>query len=308
MRTVFLRILFFVILIDVFYMSIGQWWLTQSEEHPPAELEVTVETDTETLIEMGETLVAGKGGCLLCHKVSEQGNTRGPDLRAVGRRAAARKPGLSAEAYLRESLIEPGAYVVEEFAAPGGLTIMTAADRPPADFSATELKATIAYLQSLGGEITVEITAEDVAAAAAKKQKPPPAQDTRPGAALVTTHGCIACHDVTGTVRLVGPPLTNVKERLSAAKIRESIVDPNAVIAEGFPPGLMLKDFAETIPGDELDQLVSYLSGEVSLAERLSQPALQLLALILLFNGGVWVTRKIASRQGAAVVSEESNA
>ena len=68
----------------------------------------------------------------------------------------------------------------------------------------------------------------------------------------------------------------------------------------------MLKTFAETVPPEELDQLVSYLSGEVSLAERLSNPAVHLGALILLFNGGVWIMRRLAVRR--AVGSGESNA
>ncbi|MGE4605159.1 MAG: hypothetical protein AAEJ52_00290, partial [Myxococcota bacterium] len=120
MTGVFLRILGFVILIAAFYGGIGRLWLTQSEEHPLPELQITVETDTDTLVGMGETLLKTKGGCLLCHKITEQGNTRGPDLRGVSGRAAARNPDLSAEAYLMESLVAPGAYVVEEFATAGG--------------------------------------------------------------------------------------------------------------------------------------------------------------------------------------------
>ena len=50
MRTVFLRIVGFVILIDLFYMGIGRLYLTQSEEHPPPELQITVETDMDTLV------------------------------------------------------------------------------------------------------------------------------------------------------------------------------------------------------------------------------------------------------------------
>ena len=306
MRAVFIRILGFVIVIDLFYMSVGQFWLTQTEEHPPAELEIGVDTDTDTLVSMGRTLLGARGGCLLCHKVSEQGSTRGPDLRGVGARAASRVPGMSAQAYLVESLVSPGAYVVEEFAAAGGLTIMPVATLPPADLAPTELKALVAYLQSLGGEVTVEITAEDVAAAAVQKEKPTAAVDTHPGRDLVTRHGCIACHDVNGTIRLVGPPLTNVRERLSAAEIRQSIMDPDSVIAEGFPPGLMLKDFAETVPPEELDQIVSYLSGEVSLSERLAHPAVPLVSLILLFNGGLWIMRRLAISR--AIGSGESNA
>ena len=206
MKAVFLRILAFVILIDLFYMSIGQWYLTQSEDHPQPELQITLETDVDTLVGMGESLLAGRGGCLLCHRITEQGNTRGPDLRGVGGRAATRRPGMSAEDYLTESLRDPGAYVVPEFATAGGASIMPAADVPPADLSPTEFKALVAFLQSLGGEITVEITAQDVAAAEARKQKPPEVVSTHPGFAILTSQGCVACHDVLTDMRRIGPP------------------------------------------------------------------------------------------------------
>lgn len=295
MTAVFLKILAFVVLITGFYGGVGQFWLTQSEEHPPPELEITVDTDIDTLVGMGETLVRNKGGCLLCHKITEQGNNRGPDLRGVGGRAEVRKPGMSAEAYLMESLVDPGAYVVEEFATAGGASIMPSADRPPADMSATELKALVAFLQSLSGEVTVEITAEDVRAAEASKQQAVPSTaSSHPGAALLSAKACVACHDVKGSARLVGPPLTNVRERLSAVEIRQSIVDPDAVIAEGFQAGLMLQNFAETLTPEELDQLVSYLSGEVSLAERLSHPAVHLAFLMLLFNVGTYAAMRMS--------------
>jgi disulfide bond formation protein DsbB len=295
-RAVFLRILAFVIGINLFYGSIGRFYLTQAEEHPPPELEITVETDVDTLIGMGETLLAGKGGCLLCHKMTDQGNTRGPDLRGVGGRAATRKPGLSAEDYLTESLVDPGAYVVVEFATAGGASIMPAADRPPADLSPTEFKALIAFLQSMGGEVTVEITSEDVAAAARRREKPPEPTSSHPGFALLTAQGCVACHDITADTRLIGPPLTKVGERLSAAEIRQSIVDPNAVIAEGYAKGLMIANFADILTAEELDQLVGYLSGEIGLAARLAHPAVHLLALIVLFNVGItWAMRRVGA-------------
>ena len=306
MTAVFLKILAFVVLITGFYGGVGQFWLTQSEDHPPPELQITVDTDTDTLVGMGETLVRNKGGCLLCHKITEQGNNRGPDLRGVGGRAAVRKPGMSAEAYLMESLVEPGAFVVEEFATAGGASIMPAADRPPADMSATELKALVAFLQSLSGEVTVKVTAQDVQAAEASKQQAPSSTaSTHPGAALLSAKACVACHDVKGSARLVGPPLTDVRERLSAAEIRQSIVDPDAVIAEGFQAGLMLQNFAETLTPEELDQLVSYLSGEISLAERLSHPAAHLAFLMLLFNGGAFAAMRMARSASQVTASGE---
>jgi disulfide bond formation protein DsbB len=302
-----LRILAFVIVIDLFYMSVGRFYLTQSEDHPQEALEISVDTDVGTLIGMGESLVAGKGGCLLCHKLSDQGNNRGPDLRGVGGRAASRNPALSAEAYLTESLVDPGAYVVTEFATAGGASIMPAADRPPADMSPTEMKALVAFLQSLGGEVTVEITAEDVAAAAAKSEKPPEPTSSHPGFALLTSQGCVACHDVTADIRRVGPPLTQVGERLSAAEIRQSIVDPNAVIADGYLKDLMLSNFAEQMSDEELDQLVAYLSGEVSLAARLAHPAVHLLTLIVIFNVGItWAVRRATAAQAGAASTGSS--
>jgi disulfide bond formation protein DsbB len=159
--------------------------------------------------------------------------------------------------------------------------------------SPTEIKALVAFLQSLSGQITVQITEQDVAMAAARKEKKPAPTSTHAGFGLLSTKGCVACHDVTGSMRLVGPPLTHVGERLTAAEIRQSILEPDAVIAEGFMKGLMLQDFAKTLSAQELDQLVGYLSGEVGLAERLAHPAVHLLVLILLFNGGVaWAARK----------------
>jgi disulfide bond formation protein DsbB len=108
-------------------------------------------------------------------------------------------------------------------------------------------------------------------------------------------------------MRLVGPPLTHVRERLTAAEIRQSILEPDAVIAEGFMKGLMLQDFADTLSAEELNQLVGYLSGEVGLAERLAHPAVHLLVLILVFNGGIaWAARRVQSLSEASDAREVS--
>ena len=46
--------------------------------------------------------------------------------------------------------------------------------------------------------------------------------------------------------------------------VRSSIVDPDAVIAPDYQPGVMPKDFAQSLSPEELDALVAYLSGEGS--------------------------------------------
>ena len=63
---VFLKVLAFVILIDLVYMGIGQT-LTQVEIHPPAKQVITVDTYAEDLTSIGKVLVQEKGGCVLCH-------------------------------------------------------------------------------------------------------------------------------------------------------------------------------------------------------------------------------------------------
>ena len=70
---------------------------------------ITVDTDADELTSMGETLVAEKGGCLLCHKITDTGNVRAPDLRGIGGRAATQVAGQGSEEYLTESLLVPGA-------------------------------------------------------------------------------------------------------------------------------------------------------------------------------------------------------
>ena len=65
----------------------------------------------------GAQLFAAKG-CIGCHTHAGVPGSRmevGPDLTAVASRAGSRVPGLSADAYVRQSLRAPGAYIVSGF-------------------------------------------------------------------------------------------------------------------------------------------------------------------------------------------------
>jgi cytochrome c oxidase subunit 2 len=58
------------------------------------------------------------GNCSGCHSLdgSEQvENRRAPTWRGISGRAGDRVPGLSAEEYLRESIVDPAAYIVEGY-------------------------------------------------------------------------------------------------------------------------------------------------------------------------------------------------
>ena len=82
-------------------------------------------------------------GCSSCHETepdSEQ--TTGPSLKQVGSVAASRRPGMSADEYIRESILDPYAYEL-----PGYEGFHTRRwDRPP---SRADLDALVAYLLSL---------------------------------------------------------------------------------------------------------------------------------------------------------------
>jgi cytochrome c oxidase subunit 2 len=73
--------------------------------------------------------------------------------------------------------------------------------------------------------------------------------------------GCTACHtlaDANATGK-TGPDLDQTLKSKNMAFIRQSIVDPNAVIAKGFAKGIMPQNFGQTLSKQQLDALVTYL-------------------------------------------------
>jgi len=244
----FLKIFLFVLAVVGVYAYVGQL-VPQFEEHPPKVNTITVETDREELMAIGQELLRGKGGCLICHKDSEAGNTRGPDLRQSAAAAASRKPGMDAEAYLLESLREPGVFLV-----PGYPNMMPSALKPPANLTPAEVKAVVAYLQFLGGsEPTAAVTAEDL------EQSKRAVKGVHRGRALMDQHACTACHKVEGEGGETGPDLTQAGGRFEPDAILRKLVDPAAWTTPGFEADIM-PSFAET-PEGELQEIVTYLTG-----------------------------------------------
>jgi hypothetical protein len=46
---------------------------------------------------------------------------------------------------------------------------------------------------------------------------------------------------------------------MTPAEVHQSIVDPNAKIAAGYPANVMPQNYQQMIPADQLNQLVKYL-------------------------------------------------
>jgi mono/diheme cytochrome c family protein len=89
----------------------------------------------------------------------------------------------------------------------------------------------------------------------------PPKVPGGPGAQVFANNGCGTCHTLAAAESggVTGPNLDEVLPGQSAAMVEESIVDPNAHLAKGYPANVMPANFSTIIKPDEIEQLVEYL-------------------------------------------------
>jgi mono/diheme cytochrome c family protein len=82
------------------------------------------------------------------------------------------------------------------------------------------------------------------------------------GKAVFASQGCGGCHTfaAAGTKGTVGPNLDEALKGKDAAFVRQSIVEPNAVIAQGYQPNIMPQDFGTKLSAKQLNDLVAFLS------------------------------------------------
>jgi mono/diheme cytochrome c family protein len=246
--------------------------IPQIESKPPQELSLEGGNVTPAqLVKAGEEIYKTKGTCEVCHRIGQKG-TRAPDLAGIGGRAAGRaaeratkgtppRPGMTAKQYLLESLLEPGAYVLE-----GYPPIMPAVDKPPLALNRSEVWAMTAFLQSLGD--TVDVALNDipatvgvgVAGGAPAEIKLP--GDPKAGKTVFMGKGaCLACHkagDIPGAP--VGPDLSQIAKIQTPDYIMKKILDPKTMgVVAGYPPGVMPQTFGQTLTAKEYTDLVAFL-------------------------------------------------
>lgn len=90
-----------------------------------------------------QTMIGEGPGCVTCHLLEPDTVKIGPSLYGVATRAETRVEGLDAEAYLRQSILEPNAYGVLGF--PYNVMYQDFADQ----ISEDELTDLVAYLLTL---------------------------------------------------------------------------------------------------------------------------------------------------------------
>ena len=74
--------------------------------------------------------------------------------------------------------------------------------------------------------------------------------------------GCGGCHTfaAAGTTGTTGPDLDEVLAGKDAAFVEQSIVQPNAEIAEGYSAGVMPQTYGEQLSPKQVDDLVAFLT------------------------------------------------
>ncbi|MDQ6634598.1 MAG: c-type cytochrome [Gemmatimonadota bacterium] len=255
-----LRVLALALGVVGFYTAIAHV-IPQLQSEVPEALALTSDATPEALAAAGEKIFNGSGGCTTCHGLG----TRAPNLLTdhagegtIGARCGSRKPGMDCKAYLYESLVKPGAYVVKGFE-----PIMPDMSK---QLSPDQLWTVVAYLQSQGGEVTV--TGADLKGVAGSAAAPAPAAGasftaTTDPVQLYNEKGCVGCHQLDGKGGVVGPSFDHFAKTRTAEYIRRSILLPNADTAKGYEKfaGTMPTNFGQQLSAAQLEALVKYLAG-----------------------------------------------
>lgn len=237
--------------------------IPQVQSEVPLALSFGADVSADELMASGEILYNGAGGCLACHGTG----TRAPNLLTdhsgtgvIGVRCTNRVGGEDCKAYIYSSMVEPNAYVVEGFD-----PIMPDMRR---SLSNEQIWALVAYLQSLGGEVTVtgaDIGASDdgssTTATAAAAGAPGPASASSDPLEIMTANGCLSCHELDGGGLPMGPSFDGIGARVDADYIRESILDPTAGASEGYEDMSMLMPalFGSQLTAGQLEAVVQFL-------------------------------------------------
>ncbi|SFQ38096.1 cytochrome c oxidase subunit 2 [Pseudomonas sp. NFPP07] len=204
----------------------------------------------DNLLEKGRQLVESHG-CRACH--SQDGSTSlGPGWKDLYGRSEQLADGTRVqvdEAYLKESILEPQARLVQGY--PPVMVAYT--------FSQDELAAVVAFIKSLS-------------AAGQNEQGPADAQDelAAQGQRMAESLGCLACHSVDGS-QGIGPGWQGLygktqtladgsQIKVDEGYLKDSVRHPGAAIVKGY--AAVMPTFT---PNDkELDALIAFIKSKAA--------------------------------------------
>jgi mono/diheme cytochrome c family protein len=104
------------------------------------------------LVEAGSALFFSKAQCALCHTIEQTEHPRAPVMQGMGAKRT--------REYIYESMVKPKAVIHKQYGVEGAAKFFPAQmpdiSKPPVGLSETEMLAVVAFVQSLGGKVTVE--------------------------------------------------------------------------------------------------------------------------------------------------------
>ncbi len=134
----------------------------------------------------------------------------------------------------------------------GAVEVFAVEDEEPHEESPVAAETITTAETTTGAETTTE----------AETTPEEPSGSAEAGEAVFTSAGCGACHvlEAAGGAGEVGPNLDETLAGKDEDYIRESIVEPNAVIAEGYQEGVMPANYREQLDDEQLGDLVALLA------------------------------------------------
>lgn len=262
-----LKVLMVVLVTVGAYTAVANM-IPQIESEVPEELTFSGDITPDQLVAAGDELFHGAGGCIACHGLG----TRAPNLLTaegglgpIGTRCGDRVAGEDCKTYLHQSLVDPHAYVVE-----GYQPIMPDMSRT---LSPAQVWSLVAFLQSQGGQVTVEASDVEAAPAAGAPAGSPAgggqgspllAGGSTDPEQILQAGTCLVCHKLGDQGGPIGPAFDDLGDRADAQYIRRSILDPNADTAAGFEAvaGTMPPNFGDQLTAAQLEALVQFLANQ----------------------------------------------
>jgi mono/diheme cytochrome c family protein len=183
----------------------------------------------------GQVLFTSK--CASCHALKDAGSTgalQGPDLDAAF--AQARASGMDSDTI--------AGVVKAQVENPRPSTNNPSVSMPANLVTGDDLEDVASYVASVAGVPGIK----------------GPQLPNDPGATVFANNQCSGCHTLkaAGASGTTGPDLDKVIPGMSAAEVKQSIVDPGAKIAPGYAD-VMPKNFGQLISPQELNDLVNFL-------------------------------------------------
>ena len=225
----FLKVVLFVVGFLAAFTYIGMS-IPQQASLPPEEFKFDaskIKTHKD-VTDIGQKIFFGKGQCALCHSIGHSATARCPNIEGFGAK-------LTRE-FIYESLTQPRAYTYMDyrFSPPKFFPAkMPVINKPPIDLNNNEILSVIAFVQSQGGEVTVDPSEFRSSAGGMSG-----GGDKAAGRKVFGKLGCGRCHDAGG-----------LGDGDRQAMIRQAVLDPfggkkNAPrpVHKGFDSRMTIKD------------------------------------------------------------------